>query len=105
MAKKAVSVAEVDTAVKQIQSEHAKTSEPTDPPMTGVEIAAVIASQQPTPEPPGTRYKVRLAGDANAPEQVVTSHDGTIEDAVRAFNNGKAEIRTAKQLVIEKLAV
>lgn len=104
MAKKVISVAEVEAAAKQIQSDHAKTSQPHDPPMTGVEIAVVIASQQPPPEPAGTRYGVRLAGDSTVAPIVVTSQDGTVEDAVRAFNVGRAEIRTAKQLVIEKLS-
>lgn len=103
MAKKVTTAAEVEQAAKEIQKEHAITA-PEEPPLTGVEIAARIGANQPPPPPAGTQYHMRDLTDPDAKSVTVTSPDGSIEDAVRAFNANRKEIRTAKQLSISKVS-
>ena len=71
-------------------------------PKTGIDIAADMAAAQPTAPPAGQKYSITEFGSTDA--VIVASPDGSVEDAVRTFNEGKsAKIRTAKQLKIEKI--
>lgn len=54
-------------------------------------------------EPSVVQYSIRERGNPDEPAVVVESPDGTIEDAVRAFNARRKEVRTAKQLLITKV--
>jgi len=114
MAKQEKPIAAIDipAAVEKIQRENAATG-PKERPMTGVEIAAVLASEQPPAPAAGTQYRLTpFAGveeEAVANPVIVASPDGTVEDAVRMYNaieqrKKNGVVRTAKQLKIERLA-
>lgn len=89
--------------VEQIQSA-AATDNPKARPLTGVEVAEILAAEQPEPFKPGQRFRLKDRVKPETAAVIVESPDGTIEDAVRAYNQGRTDIRTAKQLTIEPLA-
>lgn len=98
----------IAAAVVSLQEETVAKERPL---LTGVEVAKKIAESLPPAPPAGTKYRMAAIKEAPIGEPltsdnsvVVTSPDGSIEDAVRRFNQDKKEIRTAKQLRIEKCA-
>ena len=103
MAKSVAPTTDIAAAVTAIQTEHAATADKAQPPLTGVEVAAIIAGDQPPAPNAGQRY--RIADRANPVVTVdVVSPDGSIEDAVRSYNHQRTAIRTAKQLIIQPLS-
>lgn len=100
---KAVGFEEIEDAVNRLQMARAELKQP---PLSGKEIAAAIGKIQPSAAQPGTKYLLRMAADKDDPGITVVSPDGTFEDAVREFNKNRKPdaIRTAKQLVIVRLA-
>lgn len=103
MAKKDIDATSLPAAVEAIQAE-AMATDPKGRPLTGVEVAALLHEELPVPLSPGTRFKLKDRIKEGSDPVIVTSPDGTIEDAIRAYNQGRTDIRTAKQLIIEPLA-
>lgn len=101
--KLAAPTADIAATVAEIHKQHAVEA-PKEPPLTGVEVAKEIAAIQPPSPPLRTQYRLREASKPDSAAVVVVSPDGSVEDAVREFNKGRKEVRTAKQLIIEKLA-
>lgn len=101
-----VTVSEFNQLAAEVQADAAKKKEP---PLSGVALAEAVHELLPDPAPAGQKY--RVAELRNAPvgttldadnSVVVVSADGSVEDAIRAYNAGKSAIRTFKQLRIEK---
>lgn len=94
---------DIEAEAGRIQARHAREhkDDPDFRPLTGVEIAKEINAIQPLPPAPGSRYLIKQRTNPNDDGVKVVSADGSIEDAVRAYNANRVDLRTAKQLIIE----
>lgn len=102
---------EIETRAAQMQQEHMSRPEnKMGLPLTGVQIAEEIGKLKPKALPAGTRYKCQDTTNPEGEPVVVVSGDGTVEDAVRAYNaieyakpQDKQKPRTFKQLIVEPI--
>ncbi len=97
---------DIENRAQKMQHEHM--AKPGNLPLTGVQIAEEIGKLSPKPLPAGTRYRCKDIVDPEKEAVIVTSNDGSVEDAVRAYNaiefakpQDKQKPRTFKQLILE----